>query len=106
MTVMKLGRLLATQLQRTVTSVPEVVPEVLLDHFPFVTKAKDELLMSIMGIGLHDMPEDWAVTDGNHGLRAEIGFLPEAGAFTTAQNDDFHGSLFLVFFNKQLRLPG
>jgi hypothetical protein len=45
-----------------------------------------------VGIGLHDVPEDRAVPDGDHGLGAVFGFFTKAGAFSAAENDGFHGS--------------
>ena len=69
---------------------PEIVAEVILDHIALVAEAQDKIVVPMGGIGFHDVPEDGAVADGHHGFGTEFGFLPEPGAFATAEYDDFH----------------
>src|SRR6266446_3149519 len=90
MPVVKLDRGLITQHHGAIAGVPEIVSEKFLDHFAFVAEAKDELRMSVMGIRLHDMPQDGSMPNGYHWLRPELRFFPEPRAFTTAQNYNFH----------------
>src|SRR5215471_1790994 len=67
-----------------------VVQEVVLDHVAAVAEAQNEFPQSVVGVDLHDVPEDWVSSDLDHGLGAEFGFFPQAGAESTAQNNDLH----------------
>ena len=58
----------------------EVVGEPLLDILLLVTGADYKLSMSVIGILLHDMPEDRHTTDLNHRFWFELRFLRYAGA--------------------------
>ena len=78
---MELRFRIAAEKQSGVTSVPEIVPEILLDHLAFVTQAKDELVEAIVRVGLHDMPENGPVADGQHRFRTELRFLAQPRPF-------------------------
>jgi len=82
---------LGAEPQCDVASVPEVIAEIIADHFALVAEAEDEILVAVVGVGLHDVPEDGAIADGEHRLGAELGFLLQARAAPTAKDDDFHG---------------
>src|SRR2546423_8823573 len=45
------------------------------------------------------MPEDRKATDGNHGLRPKLGFLPQTSSQSAAE--DYHFHLRMVFSAKQ-----
>ena len=49
--------------------------------------------MTVMGICLHDMPENRPIPDGNHRLGAKFRFFAQARAFAAAEDDDFHFGL-------------
>ena len=55
----------------------EIVGEPLLDVFLFVTSTDDELVMAIIGILLHDMPQDRHASNLNHRLWLELAFLTD-----------------------------
>jgi hypothetical protein len=61
-----------------------------VDHVALVAEAKDEVLVPMVGVGLHDMPEDGPVADGEHRFWPVFGFFAQARAAPTAQDDDFH----------------
>src|ERR1017187_5501613 len=67
-----------------------IVEEVLFDGVSFVAQAQDELAEAVVGVDLHDVPEDGAATHLHHGFRAEFGLLAETRSQATAQNDDLH----------------
>ena len=72
----------------------KVVGKVLLDHIPFITQTNDELIQSMGGVDLHNMPKDWLPPDFDHGLGPRRCFLTDTGAQTSCQDNYFH-SLFL-----------
>ena len=73
-----------------VAGVPQVVAEVVFDHVALVAEAEDEVLVPVLGIGFHDVPEDGFAPDGDHGFGAKLGFFAEAGALSAAEDDYFH----------------
>src|SRR5690606_4079018 len=81
---------LASERDRHVTPVPQVVSEVVLDHLTLVAEAEDELPMPEMGVVLHDVPEDRLRTHRHHRLRAKLRLLAEAGSLATAKDHDLH----------------
>ncbi len=70
--------------------VQEVVGKVFLDQIALVAAADDELIHTMGGIELHDVPEDRLATDLDHGLGLEVGFLGDAGTEATGEDDGFH----------------
>src|ERR1051325_4519973 len=73
-----------------VANIPEIVPEIFLNHLALVTEAKDELVEAVMRIGLHDMPEDRALADGQHRFGAELRFVLQTCPLAAAQDNHFH----------------
>ena len=47
--------------------------------------------MPIVGVGLHDVPQDRPTSDGDHRLRAIFCFFAQTRTFSSAENDYFHG---------------
>ena len=64
--------------------------EILLDHVPFVSEADDEVVVAVMGVGLHDVPEDRTLTDLDHRFWLQVGLFADPCSETTCQNDDLH----------------
>ena len=56
-----------------------VVQEVILDHVAAIAEAEDELAHSVVGVHLHDVPQDGAAADLDHRFGAEFGLFPETG---------------------------
>ena len=53
---------------RYVRHVKEVVGEILLDDIAFVSEADHEVIYSMSGIDLHDVPKNWLTADFDHRL--------------------------------------
>src|SRR6267378_2339123 len=56
-----------------------VVQEVILDHVAAISEAEDKLAHSVVGVHLHDVPQNGAASDLNHRFGPEFGFFPETG---------------------------
>jgi hypothetical protein len=56
----------------------------------FVPQAQYEIVKTVMGIDLHNVPEDGFATDLNKGLGTVLCFLPEAGSHATTENHNFN----------------
>jgi hypothetical protein len=67
-----------------------VIEEILLDHVPLVPKAHDELVDPVLGIDLHDVPEDRFAADLHHWLGANRCLFRDTRAKTSCENDGFH----------------
>jgi hypothetical protein len=80
----------ATETNLEVTIHGFVVQEVLLDHVAAIPEAQNELAHSVVGVHLHDVPEDGTASDLHHRFGAELGLLSETGTQSTAQNYNLH----------------
>src|SRR5215207_434194 len=69
-----------------------VVEKELFDHLRLVTEAENEILVSMVSVVLHDVPEDRTTSDRHHGLRDARRGLGHAETRSTAEDDDLHGS--------------
>src|SRR6267378_5324570 len=56
-----------------------VVQEVILDHVAAISEAENELAHSVVGVHLHDVPQDGSAPDLNHRFGAEFSLFPETG---------------------------
>ena len=70
-----------------------VVEEVGLDLLTLVAGADDELGDALGRVDLHQVPQDGLAADLDHRLRPELGFLAQAGAQSTAENDNLHSRI-------------
>jgi hypothetical protein len=55
-----------------------------------VATANDELIDSVEGIQLHDVPEYWFAADLDHRLWPDPCFFAQSGAETAGKDDCFH----------------
>ena len=69
----------------------EVVGEVFLDDVALIATAHDEIVDAVVGVELHDVPQNRPPADLNHGFGPDRGFLTEARAQATGQQYGFHG---------------
>src|SRR5689334_2255292 len=76
--------------------------KVSLDHFAFVPGADDKIVDTKAAIPLHDVPENGARANLNHGFGLGSAFLADPGAKTTRQNNGFHSLLFRTSTGKIL----
>ena len=83
--------LVAAHVESDVGHVQEVVGEVLFDHIALVAQADHEVIDSIVGIDLHDVPKNRLAADFDHWLGAQVGFFTDAGAKAPGEDDGFHG---------------
>src|SRR6266853_6089005 len=70
---------LAAEANLEVTIHGFVVQEVILDHVAAIPEAENELAHSVVGVHLHDVPQNGTASDLHHRLGPEFGFLPETG---------------------------
>lgn len=66
-----------------VGSVQEVVCEVLLDNVLLVSGTDDEIIVAVVAIELHDVPEDGLAAQFNHGLGLELAFFTNSSAIAS-----------------------
>src|SRR3989442_1423110 len=88
--VVKLHSLAAVQEREVVRGALAVLEKVVFDDISAITEAQDELLVSEVGIVLHEVPENRPVADGHHWLRHSFGVFPDAGAEAPAEEYDLH----------------
>src|SRR6516165_8048601 len=67
--------------------------EISNDCLFLVPERNNELVYSIDGIVLHNVPKDRLAADLYHGLRAGVGFLGEARSHSAGQNCNLHQSI-------------
>jgi hypothetical protein len=73
-----------------------IVEEELFDCVCLITEAQDEVLVSILAIIVHQMPENRLVTDGDHRLWDRFGVVAYPGAETSAEENGFHAVTIFV----------
>jgi len=76
--------------ERDVGGVQEVIGEEVLDRIALVAKADHEVVNSVGGILLHDVPENWLAADLDHWLGLEVRLFTDARAEATRQNNCLH----------------
>jgi len=64
------------------------VAEIIFYHVGPEAEAEHEAPEAVPRIALHDVPEDGVFADGHHRFGAKLGFLLDAGAKATAQDED------------------
>ena len=67
-----------------------VVEEELLDDVGLVAEAQDEILVPVLAVVLHDVPEDRLMADRDHRLRNALRVLADARTEATAEQHDLH----------------
>src|SRR5439155_19916788 len=73
-----------------------VVEEVLLDRLRVVTQAEDEVVVPVVGVVAHDVPQDGAVPYRDHRLRNRRPCLANAQPLSAAEEDDLHETTWTV----------
>ena len=67
-----------------------VVGEIFLDEIALVAQAHDEVVDAVVGVDLHDVPQDGAAADLHHRLGPKGRFFTEPGAKTAGENNCLH----------------
>ncbi|MPN15941.1 hypothetical protein SDC9_163277 [bioreactor metagenome] len=57
-----------------------IIRKILLDHMLLVSRADHKIVVSIMGIQLHNVPEDRLVADFNHRLWPQVALFGQSGS--------------------------
>lgn len=68
----------------------KVVCEVLFDDVTFVSATDNEIVDSMSGVELHDVPEDWFSSDFDHGFWFEVRLFGDAGSEASGKYYCFH----------------
>ena len=71
-------------------SVEIVVGEILFDEIALVAQTDDEVVDAVVGVGLHDMPQDRAAAYFHHRLGPKGGLFTEPGTKTAGENNSLH----------------
>src|SRR5215831_686996 len=79
--------------ERVVRSAFVVSEEVLLYGVRAVTEAQDEVLMVVVGVIFHHMPENWPVTHFYHGFGNGLRVVPETHAQSSTEKHNLHRDL-------------
>ena len=76
-----------------VRHVQKIVCKIFLDDVALIATANDKVINAVMGIGLHDVPQDWLTTYLNHGLWLGVSFLTDTSTQSTSKNYCFQNSI-------------
>src|SRR5579863_769375 len=67
-----------------------VIQEVILDNVSLVSKTQDKIMMAILAIILHDMPQDRIITDRNHWFRNALRIIANSRAQSATKQNNLH----------------
>ena len=67
-----------------------IVEKEVFDLLGLVSQAQNELRVPEVGVIFHNVPEDRLGSDRNQRLRQVVGIVPQAGAKSSAEENDFH----------------
>ena len=95
--------LAAGEIKRNIAGMQEVIREPLLDHVLLVARADDKVVKTVVGIFLHDMPQDGHVADFDHRLGLVDAFFADARAKAASQDYYFHNALLYCFVSRSVR---
>ena len=95
--------LAAGEIKRNIAGMQEVIREPLLDHVLLVARADDKVVKAVVGIFLHDMPQDGHVADFDHRLGLVDAFFADARAKAASQDYYFHNALLYCFVSRSVR---
>ena len=73
-----------------ITVVQIIIGEPLLDHVLFITCTDNEVVISVMRIFLHDMPENRFFSDLDHRFRFQMAFFTDTCSVSACQKYYFH----------------
>ena len=82
--------LVGSHVEGHVRHVQEVILKILLDDVALVAEADDEFIDAVMGIDLHDVPDDRHAADLDHRLRLDVGFLGKPRSKAAGEENCFH----------------
>jgi hypothetical protein len=68
----------------------------LANEFDAVAAKHDEIREPIVGVALHNVPDDWAPADFHHGLWSYCGFFTKPCSDATREYNYFHRDTLLI----------
>ena len=86
------------KIKGNITAVQIIICKPFLDHLLLIPTANHKFMITIIGIQLHDMPQNRLISDLYHRLRSQMTFLTDSGSETTRQNNNFHMYLPRYFY--------
>ena len=87
---MRLDSLAALREREVVRQAFVVVQEVLSNEIPPITEAQHEVLVTVVRVVAHQVPEDRPDADVDQRLGDGVRVLPQTSSQATAEKDDFH----------------
>lgn len=84
------GHLVVLEIKGDVATMEEVVGEIFFDDVSFVSQENDKIVVSILGVDLHDMPENRMAANLHHRFWDDAGLFSKACTHTTCKDEDFH----------------
>src|ERR1035437_997198 len=82
--------IILAQIYCNISLMQEVIGKIFLDHISFISAANNKVIISICGIYLHYMPENWSSTNLNHRLWFQVRLFTQSGSKTSGKNYYFH----------------
>ena len=82
--------LVVGQVKGHVGGMEEVIGKKLLHHILLISQADDEFMESILGIVLHNVPQNRPLANLDHGLGLQMAFLADPGSESPCQYYNFH----------------
>lgn len=67
-----------------------LIEEKIFNVISFIAQGQNEVVVAIIGVKLHDVPNDRLVADIDHGLGFKLRFLFESCADAAAEYNNFH----------------
>src|SRR6185369_13027250 len=73
----------------------KIISEILLDDVAFISAADHEIIDTVCGIDLHDVPQNRFPADFDHWLRMGVRFFADTGAVASSEDYCLHEWLLL-----------
>ncbi len=70
----------------------EVIGKVLLDAITLVAEADDKFIKAVVGVNLHDVPQNWLLANLDHRLGLQVGFFRNTGTEPSGKDNYFHAN--------------
>ena len=68
----------------------KIICKIFLDHILFITKTDNKIVESVLRILLHNMPQNWLITNLDHRLWAVYALFADSGTESSCQYYNLH----------------
>ncbi|MNY47304.1 hypothetical protein D3C86_1825650 [compost metagenome] len=68
----------------------KVIGEIFLDQVAFIATADDKIIDAVLRVDLHDVPENWSISNLNHRFGTGTCFFADPSPQAASQNYRFH----------------